>query len=1833
MLTPSLNTVMTRLLIVAAVLAAVVFIAPAIFAQEGPIEYDENGTDPVITFTSTDPENGQAGAGIDWDVTGLDADDFQIDARGMLMFKSPPDWENSTDRVRRDDDTTGDVDEPEDRDNMYQITVRATEQVTSGSDPRALSTEADYTIHVMDVNEPGSITLNRIQPEVGTEITASLSDPDGKVGDPDETPTTVTWQWYASKVTNPVASANNHWVEASGDDADDATYMPKGERVPGEGRALPDPNVAVDEGKVLRVRATYMDRFGQERTALAVSENTVRAEVTSDSDQAENPTNGSPGFSSTGDYSRSILESAGKYSPVGAVVEAIDPNSEDTLTYELDNDRGPGTTVAMVDVDENTTFASDVSFFSIDDETGQISLRKSLSFEATDGRDYEGENADTAGTYKFFVRATDPSGETAEVEVTVTATDANDAPQIMGSVAATVPAPTPPFGPRPEAPSELRVMETADGTFTGGPHMLNRSLPGVSKNVFTADDEDARRTAVWSITGVDADEFQLTSSSPDPTTGLRGPGEPIALRFKTDPDFENPTDDNLDSVYKVTLVVTDNGGATDERPLTIFVENAQEGGEAELDETQPTINAVVTASVSDPDNGVAVVTWRWERATSNAATANWMVIDGATTASYTPVKGEDHDDEGYYLRTIATYTDILSHSDMPETLQVDERTQNNDPDDADVAVAKNPEMDADNLYRVVVVSANAVRVPPDTPREETDPQFAMASYELGVSENAERGSLVGYPVAVTAEAGKSFNYTLEDSITGDEAYFVIATTTGQIRVVADAFPDPIPADKIGPAPGSPATSTDATLDFESKSTYNLIVTATDTSNDSRQATVGVTVTLANINEAPYFDKASRDVAGEIVMYSEVRTNAVVPLLAATEPDGSELDWVLIGADAEDFEIEDLEDLDDGKDRIALRFKSKPNYEALKGSATSETTDPAPKAGDTYHVTVRATEVDPIGMGPPVSLGEELAVTVQVTDHNEPGTVELRWLQPEVNTPITATLSDQDARDTAQPTSGWMWYRSKATNPTPITDPSDDDDIELEWEEIADQVANSYQPTADDQGKFLLARLAYNDTPGGTENLNYAVGRSVNTVRANISGLMNNSPDFNASEVDRSIPEDTAVGDPVGDVVDVDRNEDGDILTYQIVIDAVAANGGNPAVVAADHPYFSIDKATGQLRVARKLSAEETDGRLYVRPEGDTTSAISTPGQYTVVVRAVDPSGEGNSVGDNGEDEGSDGEDRDDIVVKITATDVEEAPWISEGEAELSVCEVDSDDSSSFVSLGYNTVDCVAMLDDEEDMVANSNNRYRRTEEDSVDRAEWPEPIGGPDGHLFEYSTPGDGIGRNLHFKLTNLPDYENPLDENSDNVYEVTVRVVDSDELSGEKNVRITVSNVDEMGAVMLSPEQPDDGMPVMATLTDPDVVLSITNWEWATTTDSTRTSFPGKETDDPADAGVIEGAHMSQYMGQVGEFLWVRVYYRDAQSVTDDPITVHDERNDDPASGDTIDDTLNSDRVATSSTANAVQPDPDPDNGDGGGSTGVQEFTLMVYENVPSTGYVGDPIQNLGGRTLIGGPDGATFVFAEDEDSADSDFYDGIADDPTNGGQVAFGLRDPDPATDPEMDSDKAGQLALMSVTHLDHESKDTYVVEITTPVTAAVEQSVYRVTINVLDVNEAPSAPAERKGPVDTNTEPDFGATSTALSVDENAAADTVVGTVTATDTDRPAQTLTYSLDDGADAGSFSVDSATGEITTSAMLDYETQDSYMVTVTATDDGDPAMSAMIYVTIMVNDRGLDNAYDKDEDGTISRDEVITAINDYLLDGSIGRAEVIAVINLYLGIG
>ena len=111
--------------------------------------------------------------------------------------------------------------------------------------------------------------------------------------------------------------------------------------------------------------------------------------------------------------------------------------------------------------------------------------------------------------------------------------------------------------------------------------------------------------------------------------------------------------------------------------------------------------------------------------------------------------------------------------------------------------------------------------------------------------------------------------------------------------------------------------------------------------------------------------------------------------------------------------------------------------------------------------------------------------------------------------------------------------------------------------------------------------------------------------------------------------------------------------------------------------------------------------------------------------------------------------------------------------------------------------------------------------------------------------------------------------------------------------MRITVNNVNEMGKLVLTPEQPDDGMRVVAKLTDPDGVESITDVKWASADSRAITRF--------GDASLMPGATTLEIpgKGKVGDFLWAMVDYRDGYSKENDPVTALDERNDDPDDGD----------------------------------------------------------------------------------------------------------------------------------------------------------------------------------------------------------------------------------------------------------------------------------------------------------------------------------------------
>ena len=102
------------------------------------------------------------------------------------------------------------------------------------------------------------------------------------------------------------------------------------------------------------------------------------------------------------------------------------------------------------------------------------------------------------------------------------------------------------------------------------------------------------------------------------------------------------------------------------------------------------------------------------------------------------------------------------------------------------------------------------------------------------------------------------------------------------------------------------------------------------------------------------------------------------------------------------------------------------------------------------------------------------------------------------------------------------------------------------------------------------------------------------------------------------------------------------------------------------------------------------------------------------------------------------------------------------------------------------------------------------------------------------------------------------------------------------------------------------------------------------------------------------------------------------------------------------------------------------------------------------------------------------------------------------------------------------------------------------------------------------------------------------------------TAVLTVTATDADLPAQTLTYSITGGADQAKFSINGTTGDLTFSAAPDYEnptdadTNNIYVVQVTASDGAGRTTNQTVNVTVIpVNDN----------------DPVITSANTANVDG------------------
>ena len=806
--------------ILALLAASLLFLLPGSPLQaqdDGTIEYAENGTDPVATYTAVDPE----GAAIAWSLSGDDKDDFTI-AGGVLAFVKSPDFEDPK------DDTA---------DNIYEIMVEATD----GTGHVGRKT---VMVEVTNVDEDGTVSLSALQPAPNVAFTATLTDIDNTDANPAtainglaDLSGSAEWQWSKSQ------STSSGWTDI--DKATSKAYTPDED--------------GGDSGYYLRATAKYKDKQSpsgadNDKTAFMVSANKVLVLRSS---------NEVPKFADVQDplgindnakaiAKRTVAETAEAGQLVGDPVTAEDGDALDVLTYTLVNDAA----------DDN---------FVIDRATGQISVAKGAEFDVPADENIAGVAQMAA--YTVTVIATDPKGIPTKTLVDGDNATFRDIVMVMISV---TPVDEPPIFTDTGVTSVTfnEVTGIDDGNVAG---LIATPL----SDVYEANDPEtqpADAPVTLRHRGADSSKFDFTEGG--------------VLTFKAKPDFEKPADADKDNVYEVTITATDGTANMATRDVKVTVTNAEELGEVTLSQPRPRVGLAITAGYSDPDGGLASATWQWWRTVSTDPTTDnrpdlleeadeyvfvpadglmaldggvWVMIPGATSATYTPVF-DDADpmksDAGRYLVAVVSYTDAKQNmATVPTTRDMARLV---------------------SAYPAARDTRNRAPVFEDQDSDTPGTQNQTATREVAENTKAEVGS------AVTAKDPDPNDDTLTYTLSGADAGLFSVAELGQIKVKSATKPD-----------------------FEAaKNVYMVTLTATDSFSDS--ASIDVTIMVTDADEPP-------DVSGDVsAEYAENGTGSVATY-TAEDPEGAAVKWSLSGTDASLFSIEGG----------VLAFVKSPNFEDAK----------------------------------------------------------------------------------------------------------------------------------------------------------------------------------------------------------------------------------------------------------------------------------------------------------------------------------------------------------------------------------------------------------------------------------------------------------------------------------------------------------------------------------------------------------------------------------------------------------------------------------------------------------------------------------------------------------------------------------------------------------------------------------------------------------------------------------------------------------------------------------------------------------------------------------------
>ena len=429
---------------------------------------------PTARYSAIDPEGGT----VILSHSGDDADDFSFN-NGVLAFLGTPDFESPADA---------------DTNNVYDVTIEAAD----ASDAATL----EVTVTVMNEDEAGTLSLSSEQPQVGTELTATLTDPDGGL-------TARLWTWARS----PNAST---WTDISS--------------APG-GRYTP---VEADENQYLRVTVSYEDGHAAGKGLDETADDRVRPAPIM---------NEPPVFDST-TMTREVDENTPAGRPVGSPVQATDPDAADQgkLQYRLEGfdagsfdigaDTGqirvgattvldreskdsytvtviaadpstatartdvtisvldvnepPVATNAQVDTNEDTPITIDILDYVNDPENGDLTvsvhgtpMRGSVEIDPSANTVTYTPRADTNGIDTFTYSASDDDNPSNRATISIRVIAVNDAPRFT------------------ETDPERTVSQTAvEGDNVGAP-------------VAATDIDDAPLALTYSLSGSGASSFEI----------------------------------------------------------------------------------------------------------------------------------------------------------------------------------------------------------------------------------------------------------------------------------------------------------------------------------------------------------------------------------------------------------------------------------------------------------------------------------------------------------------------------------------------------------------------------------------------------------------------------------------------------------------------------------------------------------------------------------------------------------------------------------------------------------------------------------------------------------------------------------------------------------------------------------------------------------------------------------------------------------------------------------------------------------------------------------------------------------------------------------------------------------------------------------------------------------------------------------------------------------------------------------------------------------------------------------------------------------------------------